>query len=63
MIEIKEIILKSEKSYKGTQQLMQGSTTHKDDFSTLSVTGGVVNLKNAVKMWIYFVEFRATTDF
>ena len=47
--EIKEIILKSAKSYKGTKQHLPGSETLVD-FETLSVTGSVVNVKNAVKM-------------
>jgi subtilisin family serine protease len=49
MLEIKEVILKSAKSYKGTQQLVPG-TDQKADFATLSVTGSVVNVLNAVKM-------------
>jgi subtilisin family serine protease len=49
MHEIKEIILKSAISYKGTKQHLPGSETLVD-FGTLSVTGGVVNVKNAVTM-------------
>jgi subtilisin family serine protease len=49
MKEIKDIILKSAKSYKGTKQLKPG-TEELVDFTALSVTGGVVNVKNAVKM-------------
>ncbi len=58
MKEIKEVILASATSYKGSMQQMPG--THDDDatkekedqidFATLSVTGSVVNVKNAVKM-------------
>jgi subtilisin family serine protease len=51
MKEIKDIMLKSAKSYKGTQQEKPG-TDEKVDFATLSVTGGVINVKNAVKMCI-----------
>ncbi len=61
MKEIKEIMLKSAKSYKGTQQLKPGSTTEKVDFSTLSVTGGVVNVKNAVKMCMALEKSKAGT--
>ncbi len=61
MKEIKEIMLKSAKSYKGTQQLKPGSTTEKVDFSTLSVTGGVVNVKNAVKMCMALEKSKAST--
>jgi len=49
MLEIKEVMLKSAKSHKGTQQIVPG-TDQKADFATLSVTGGVVNVLNAVKM-------------
>lgn len=48
MKEIKDIILSSAKSYKGKQQYQPGTKEHVD-FATLSVTGGVVNVKNAVK--------------
>lgn len=49
MKEIKDIMLKSAKSYKGTKQEKPGSE-ELVDFGTLSVTGGVVNVKSAVKM-------------
>jgi subtilisin family serine protease len=49
MKEIKEIMLKSAKSYKGTQQTKPGSE-ELVDFGTLSATGGVINVKSAVKM-------------
>jgi subtilisin family serine protease len=51
MKEIKDIILSSAKSYKGKQQFKPG-TKDEVDFATLSVTGGVVNVKNAVKACI-----------
>jgi subtilisin family serine protease len=49
MKEIKYIILSSAKSYSGSKQLKPGSD-QLVDFASLSVTGGVVNVKNAVKM-------------
>ena len=49
MKEIKEIMLKSATSHKGTKQRKPGSE-ELVDFGTLSVTGGVINVKNAVKM-------------
>jgi subtilisin family serine protease len=48
MFQIKESILSSAKSYKGTQQTLPGSE-QKVDFATLSVTGGVVDVTAAVK--------------
>jgi cell wall-associated protease len=48
MKEIKEAILKSAKAYKGSKQYKPGSE-ELVDFSTLSVTGAVVDVKNAVK--------------
>lgn len=48
MLEIKEAILSSAKSYKGTQQFVPG-TDRTVDFATLSVTGGVVDVYAAVK--------------
>ena len=48
MLQIKEAILSSAKSYKGTQQTLPGSE-QKVDFATLSVTGGVVDVSAAVK--------------
>jgi hypothetical protein len=49
MKEIKYIILSSAKSYSGSKQLKPGSD-QLVDFASLSVTGGVVNVKNAVNM-------------
>lgn len=49
MKEIKDIMLKSAKSYKGTQQNKPG-TEEKVDFGTLSVTGSVIDVSAAVKM-------------
>ncbi len=49
MKEITEVMLKSGKSFKGTQQLLPGSE-EMVDFAKLSVTGNVVNVKNAIKM-------------
>lgn len=49
MLEIKEAILTSAKSYKGTQQILPGSEDQKVDFGTLSVTGAVVDVAAAVK--------------
>lgn len=48
MLEIKEAILSSAKSYKGTKQSLPGSE-ELVDFGTLSVTGGVVDVSAAVK--------------
>lgn len=48
MLEIKEAILSSAKSYKGTDQVVPG-TEQKADFATLSVTGAVVDVSAAVK--------------
>lgn len=49
MSEIKAIMLKSAKSYKGIKQFKPG-TEELVDFATLSTTGGVINVKSAVKM-------------
>jgi len=49
MAEIKDIMLKSAVSYKGKKHHKPGSEDLVD-FATLSVTGGVVNVKSAVKM-------------
>jgi cell wall-associated protease len=49
MAEIKTIILTSGKSYKGKMHIKPGSEDDKVDFGTLSTTGMVVNVKNAVK--------------
>lgn len=48
MKEIKEIMLSSATSYKGSMQFKPG-TKEAVDFATLSITGGVVNVKAAVK--------------
>lgn len=48
MLQIKEAILSSAKSYKGTNQTLPGSEA-KVDFATLSVTGAVVDVNAAVK--------------
>jgi cell wall-associated protease len=48
MIEIKDAMLSSAKSYKGTQQKVPG-TEELTDFGTLSVTGGVIDVNAAVK--------------
>jgi subtilisin family serine protease len=58
MNEIKDIILKSATSYKGTKQYLPG-TEELVDFSTLSVTGSVVNVKNAVKMCLALEKSKA----
>lgn len=50
MKEISEIMLASATPYKGTQQILPGTSDQKVDFGTLSVTGGVINVKSAVKM-------------
>lgn len=48
MLQIKEAILSSAKSYKGSQQALPGSE-QMVDFGSLSVTGGVVDVSAAVK--------------
>ena len=48
MKQIKQVMLESSTKYKGTQQQLPGEETSVD-FGTLSVTGGVINVKNAVK--------------
>jgi len=48
MKEIKDILLTTATSYKGSQQTKPGEETPVD-FGTLSVTGGVINLPAAVK--------------
>jgi len=48
MLEIKDIILSSAKSYKGSMQHLPG-TDQLVDFSTLSVTGGIVDISAAIK--------------
>jgi subtilisin family serine protease len=59
MKEIKDIMLKSAKSYKGTQQFKPGSE-ELVDFSSLSTTGAVVNVKNAVKMCMELEKLKAS---
>ena len=59
MKEIKDIMLKSAKSYKGTQQFKPGSE-ELVDFSSLSTTGAVVNVKNAVKMCMELEKSKAS---
>lgn len=49
MLEIKDIILKSAKSYKGSKQFQPGSQDL-IDFGKLSVTGGVIDVYAAVKL-------------
>ncbi len=49
MEQIKNIILQSAKSYKTTKQLKPG-TQEKVEFGTLSITGGVVDVLQAVKL-------------
>jgi cell wall-associated protease len=49
MLEIKDIMLKSAKSYKGSKQTKPGSGDE-IDFAKLSVTGSVIDVLNAVKM-------------
>jgi subtilisin family serine protease len=59
MKEIKEVILKSAKPYKGTKQMKPG-TGELVDFATLSVTGSVVNVKNAVSMCMALEKSKAS---
>lgn len=49
MKEIKDVILSTATSYKETMQVKPGSDSDVIDFAKLSVTGGVVNVYNAVK--------------
>lgn len=58
MHEIKAILLKSARSYKGTNHVKPGSE-ELVDFATLSVTGGVINVKNAVKMCLDLEKSKA----
>jgi cell wall-associated protease len=58
MNEIKGIILKSATVYKGKKNLLPGSE-ELVDFATLSVTGGVVNVKNAVIMCLALESSKA----
>ena len=50
MIEVKEIILSTYTDYKGKEVEMPGNELSKVDFALLSVTGGVVNLPEAIKL-------------
>jgi cell wall-associated protease len=47
MLDIKNAIMSSAASYKGTKQTLPG-TTDLVDFGTMSISGGVVNVKNAI---------------
>ena len=58
MNEIKDVMLKSAKSYKGTKQIKPGSEDL-IDFGTLSTTGAVINVKNAVKMCLSLEKTKA----
>ncbi len=58
MKEIKEILLKSATNFKGTQQEMPG-TGEAVDFAKLSVTGGTINLPEAVKLCIAMEQLKA----
>ena len=49
MKDIKDVILESSKSYKGTMQYLPG-TEDEVDFGTMSTTGGVVNVLSAVEI-------------
>ena len=49
MKEIKDVILSTATSYKGTMQVKPGTEAELIDFGKLSVTGGVVNVYSAVK--------------
>lgn len=57
--EIKDIMLKSATSFKGTKQHLPGSD-QKVDFGTLCVTGGVINVYNAVKMCLELEKSKAS---
>ncbi len=58
MQEIKDVMLASAKSYKGVEQT-HPETKEMVDFGTLSVTGGVINVYNAVKMLLAMEKERA----
>lgn len=57
--EIKEIMLKSATSFKGSKQHLPGSE-ELVDFGTLSVTGGVVNVCKAIEMCLELEKTKAT---
>jgi cell wall-associated protease len=59
MAEIKDIMLKSSVSYKGKKHEKPGSEDLVD-FGTLSVTGGVINVKNAVKLCMQLEKQKAS---
>ncbi len=59
MHEIKDIMLKSATLYKGKKILLPGSEEIVD-FATLSVTGGVINVKSAVKMCLELEKSKMT---
>lgn len=59
MNEIKDVMLKSAKSYIGKQQKKPG-TEELVDFASLSVTGAVINVKNAVKMCLALEKSKAS---
>jgi cell wall-associated protease len=59
MKEIKDVILKSATSYKGKKQYEPG-TENLVDFATLSVTGSVVNVKNAVQKCLELEKSKAS---
>lgn len=59
MKEIKDVILKSAKPYKESKQTKPG-TEELVDFAKLSVTGAVVNVKNAVTMCMQLEKSKAT---
>lgn len=57
MKEIKDVLLKSATSYRGELQVMPGGSSRDEelqsdmaDFGNMSVTGGIINLQEAVKM-------------
>ena len=63
MKEIKEVLLASATSYRGEAHVKPGGKSYEDDvtsdmvdFSTLSVTGGVINLYEAVNMCLEMEE-------
>ncbi|MBL1280181.1 MAG: S8 family peptidase [Fluviicola sp.] len=61
MKEIKDVMLSSAKSYKGVEQT-HPETKKMTDFATLSVTGGVVNVLNAVKALMVLEKAKAKAD-
>tara|TARA_R110002072_G_C7976148_1_gene535472 strand:- start:8581 stop:10275 length:1695 start_codon:yes stop_codon:yes gene_type:complete len=61
MKEIKDVMLSSATSYKGVQQI-HPETKKMTDFATLSVTGGVINVMNAVKALKALEKAKGTND-